>query len=110
MRSFLLLFFFFSHILFYNLCHHSGADSLASFSNGESLFSFKSDRSDQFDGKLYRVAGHNHFHAPYQGHISGNIGRSDVKLRFVAVEKRGVSTLLLLWSEYKLRSQIQSVE
>src|SRR3989339_1340566 len=78
------------YLLFYNLRYDSGADSFASFSDGEPLFFFQGDRGDQFNCELYRISGHNHFHALRQSHISGNIGCSDVELRLVTVEKRCV--------------------
>ena len=96
----LLLFFFFSHFGYFIIFVTTPAPTVLPPSRMANLcFFFKSYGSDQFDGKLYRIARHNHFHALGQSHISGNISSSDVELRFVAVEKRGCAGRLLLFGQ-----------
>src|SRR3989344_5316387 len=73
--------------LFRNLGYYSGADSLATLADSETLFFFQGNRSNKFNGELDSIARHNHFHTSRQNHFAGNIRSSDIELRFISFKE-----------------------
>src|SRR3989339_1619200 len=78
--------------LFDYFIDNTGAHGTAAFTNRETKSFFHRDRGDQltFDGHV--VARHYHLHTLLQIHHPGHIRGPEVKLRPIAVKKRGVTT------------------
>src|SRR5690606_33937661 len=85
-----------AHRLLDDLGHHAGANGAAAFADGEAQTFFHGDRSNQGDGHLDVVARHHHLHAFRQLDVTGHVGGTEVELRTVALEERGVTTTFFL--------------
>src|SRR5690606_30672733 len=82
--------------LFDDLGNHTGADGTTTFANREAQTIFHGDRSDQGDNHLDVVTRHDHFHAFRQFAVTGHVSGTEVELRTVALEERGVTTTFFL--------------
>src|SRR5690554_4318551 len=82
--------------LFDDLGNHAGANGTAAFANREAQTFFHGDRSDQGDGHLDVVTRHDHLDAFRQFAVAGHVGGTEVELRTVALEERGVTTAFFL--------------
>src|SRR5690606_35421854 len=85
-----------AHRLLDDLGHHAGANGATAFADGEAQTFFHGDRSDQGDGHLDVVARHHHLHAFRQLDVTGHVGGTEVELRTVALEERGMTTTFFL--------------
>ena len=81
-------------MLFNNRADDAGANGTAAFTDGETQTFVHGDRGDQFDGHGYVVARHNHFDTGRKFCYTGYVGCTEVELRTIAVEERGVTTTL----------------
>src|SRR5690554_689808 len=79
-----------------NLGNHAGANGTAAFADSEAQTFFHGDRSDQGNNQLDVVARHDHFHAFGQFAGTGHVSGTEVELRTVALEERGVTTTFVL--------------
>src|SRR5690606_36764802 len=78
------------------LANHAGANGTAAFADSEAHTFFHDDRSDQGHNQLEVVARHYQFHAFGQFAGSGHVSGTEVALRTVALEERGVTTTFVL--------------
>src|SRR5947207_7021132 len=74
----------------------AGAHRLAALADGKAKPLLHGDGRDQRHHHLHVVPGHHHFGALGQLHRPGHVGRAEVKLRPVVVEKRRVAPALFL--------------
>src|SRR5690606_37994142 len=81
-----------AHRLLDDLGNHAGANGTAAFANCETQAVFHGDRSDQGDGHLDVVTRHHHLDAFRQLAVTGHVSGTEVELRTVALEERGVTT------------------
>src|SRR5690606_8282505 len=79
-----------------DLGNHAGAYGTAAFANRETQTVFHGDRSDQGDNHLHVVARHHHLNAFRQFAVTGDVSGTEVELRTVALEERGVTTTFFL--------------
>src|SRR3989344_9335112 len=79
-------------LLFCNLEHDSGSDSVSAFANSEAHLFFHSNRGNQLDFEGHGIAWHDHFLTGWQFDFSGHVSGSDVELRLVAFEKRSMTS------------------
>src|SRR5690606_7812207 len=79
-----------------NLGNHAGANGTAAFADSEAQTFFHGDRSDQGNNQLDVVARHDHLHAFGQFAGTGHVSGTEVELRTVALEERGVTTTFVL--------------
>src|SRR3984957_7836119 len=85
-----------ARVLLDDLADHSRADRATTLTDGESQPLVHGDRLDQLVLPLDVVAGHDHLDAGRQLGNAGDVGCTEVELRTVAREERGVTTTLLL--------------
>ena len=75
---------------------------MTAFTDGKSLFFLQSYRRDKLYGELNSISRHHHFHALTQGHLAGDVGSADVKLRLVAIKDRSVASAFLFTQDINL--------
>src|SRR5690606_17318317 len=85
-----------SAVLLEDLGHHAGADGTATFADREAQAFFHRDRSDQLHRHLHVVTRHHHFDAFRQVTRTGHVGGTEVELRTVTIEERGVTATFIL--------------
>src|SRR5574343_661189 len=85
-----------NYVLLDDLGDDAGADGTTAFADSEAQAFFHGDRSDQLDGHRDVVARHDHFGTFRQGDSTSHVGRTEVELRTVVVEERGVTTTFVL--------------
>ncbi len=89
-----------------DLGNDAGANRSAAFADSETQTFFDSDRGDEFDFHRDVVAGHNHFNVRGEFDGAGNVSRSEVELRTIAVEECGVTAALFLLQYVNLRAEL----
>jgi len=67
-------------VLFNNFRDNTGTDGLSTFPDCESELFFHRDRFREFHGNLGIVAGHNHFDAFREIHLSGYVSCAEIEL------------------------------
>src|SRR6476646_6859612 len=77
-----------------DLRDNTGADSSATFTNGEPKSLVHRDRRNKLDRHLNVVAWHHHLHPFRQFHRSRHVRRAEVELRTISLEERRVSAAL----------------
>ena len=76
---------------------------MAAFADSETHAFFHGNRGDQLNVHINVVAGHAHLSAFGQGDDAGNVGGTEVELRTIVVEERGMTAaFLLLYSNYNI--------
>src|SRR6056297_3522582 len=75
-----------------DLGDYAGTNGTATFTNREAQTIFHGDRSNQGNTHLDVVTRHNHFHTFRQLARTGYVGGTEVELRTVALEERGMTT------------------
>src|SRR5690606_22944707 len=75
-----------------NLGNHAGTNGTAAFANRETQAVVHGDRLDQGDNHLDVVARHYHLDAFRQFAVTGHVSGTEVELRTVALEERGMTT------------------
>src|SRR3989338_6617803 len=93
-------------ILSGNLGNGTCADGVAAFTDGKAELLLKRYRGNELYFEGDRVARHDHFGAIGESDLSGHIGGTDVELRLVAVEERGVAAALILVKDVNLRLKV----
>src|SRR4030066_861289 len=88
--------------LLQNLRHHPRPHGASAFANGEAQAVFHGDRVDQRDHELDVVARHDHLGAGRQAAGAGHVGGTEIELRAVALEERGVTATLFLAQDVHL--------
>src|SRR5574342_500630 len=78
----------------------------ATFTNSETQTFLHRDRGDQRYLQRDVVAWHHHLDTFRQGNRAGHVGGTEVKLRTVAVEERGVTTTLFLRQNVHFRVEL----
>ena len=69
---------------------------MAAFADCETHAFFHGNRGDQLNVHINVVAGHAHLSAFGQGDDAGNVGGTEVELRTIVVEERGMTAALFL--------------
>ena len=69
---------------------------MAAFADSETHAFFHGNRGDQLNVHINVVAGHAHLSALGQGDDAGNVGGTEVELRTIVVEERGMTAALFL--------------
>src|SRR5690606_19202917 len=90
------LFFQANRRLLDDLGSHAGTDGTTAFANCEAQAVFHGDQLDQGDNHLDVVARHYHLNAFRQFARTGYVSGTEVELRTVALEERGVTTTFFL--------------
>ena len=94
------------HLLGDDLGNHAGADGTAAFADCEAQTFFHRDRSDQLDGDRHVVAWHDHFFVCRQLDRTGHVSRTEVELRTVVVEERGVTAAFVFRQDVDLTGEV----
>ena len=102
----LLLLFLLIFRLAEDLGNNAGSDGSAAFADSETETFFDSDRGDEFNFHRNVVARHNHFNVSRQFDGTGNVGRSEVELRTISVEERGVTSAFLFLQDVNLSAEL----
>ena len=89
-------------VLFENLDDLAGADGTSTFADSELETFVHSNRSDEFDGDLDVVAGHNHLDTFRKHDLTGNIEGTDKELRTIVVVERSVTATFLFLEDVNL--------
>src|SRR6202000_1836948 len=90
-----------------DLRHDAGADRLATLTDGEAQAFLHRDRADQLHVNLDVVSGHDHLRARRQLDRPRHIRRTEVKLRPVPFEERGMTTSLFLRQYVNFRLKLR---
>ena len=69
---------------------------MTAFADGEAETLFHGDRADELDSHLDVVARHDHFNTFRQFDRARNVRRTEVELRTIALEERGVTAAFFL--------------
>src|SRR5699024_728692 len=83
-------------VLLVDLGHTTSTNGAATLTDSEAQALVHCDRLDQLDAHLNVVARHDHVGALWQGYDTGDVGGTEVELRTVVVEERGVTAALVL--------------
>ena len=86
--------------------NNTGADGTAAFTDSETESVLYCDRGDQFDIHVNVVAGHAHLNAFGKGDNAGNVSCTEVELRSVVVEERGVTSALFFAEDVDLALEL----
>src|SRR5574343_474021 len=84
----------------------AGADGTTAFTDGEAQTFFHGDRGNQLHRHGDVVARHDHFGAFRQLDGAGHVGRTEVELRPIAVEERGVTTAFVLGQDVDFGGEV----
>ena len=84
----------------------AGADGAAALADSEAEAVLDGDRGDQLDVHVDVVAGHAHLNALGQGDDAGHVGGTEVELRTIVVEERGVTAALVLAQDVDLALEL----
>ncbi len=82
------------------------ADGAAAFTDSEAEAVLDGDRGDQLDVHVDVVAGHAHLDTFRKGDDTGNVGGTEVELRTVVVEERGVTAAFFLGQNVNLALEL----
>ena len=82
--------------LLLDLGNNAGTDGVAALADSETQALFHSNGGDQLNVHINVVAGHAHLSALGQGDDAGNVGGTEVELRTIVVEERGMTTAFFL--------------
>ena len=85
---------------------NTGTDGTATLTDSETQTGLDCDRGDQLDVHVDVVAGHAHLNAFGQGDDAGNVGGTEVELRTVVVEERGVTAAFVLGQNVDLTLEL----
>src|SRR5690349_6122468 len=89
-----------------DLGNHAGADGTAAFADCEAQAFFHCDRVDQLDGDRHVIAWHDHFLVRWQLDRAGHVGGTEVELRTVVVEERGVTAAFIFRQNVDLAGEV----
>ena len=92
--------------LLLDLDNNAGTDSAATLTDSETQALLDCDRGDQLDLHVDVIAGHAHLGAFGQGDDAGNVGGTEVELRTVVVEERGVTAAFVLGQNVNLANEL----
>src|SRR5688572_22149488 len=90
-----------------NVRNRSGADGAAAFADCEAETLLHRDRSDQSDRQRGVVPRHDHLRALGERSNAGDVRRTEVELRAVSVEERGVTSTLFLSQDVDLSLELR---
>ncbi len=79
---------------------------MAALTNSEGKTLLHSDRVDQLDGHLNVITRHAHLSAFRKRDNAGNISSSEIELRTIVIEERGMTTTLILGQNVNLRGEL----
>ena len=79
---------------------------MAAFADSETHAFFHGNRGDQLNVHINVVAGHAHLSAFGQGDDAGNVGGTEVELRTIVVEERGVTAAFVLGQNVDLANEL----
>ena len=99
-------FYIFGFKLLVDSDNNTGADGTAAFTDSETESVLYCNRGDQFDIHVNVVAGHAHLNAFGKGDNAGNVSCTEVELRSVVVEERGVTAALILGKDVDLAMEL----
>src|SRR5215217_2149591 len=89
-----------------DLGNDTGADGTAAFADCEAQTFFHRDRVDQLDGDRHVIAWHDHFLVRWQLDRAGHVGGTEVELRTVVVEERGVTAAFIFRQNVDLAGEV----
>ena len=81
---------------------NTGTDGTATLTDSETQTGFDCDRGDQLDVHVDVVAGHAHLNAFGQRDDAGNVGGTEVELRTIVVEERGMTAAFFLLQDVNM--------
>jgi hypothetical protein len=84
----------------------SGSYGVAALTNSEGKSLLHSDRMDQLDGHLDVITRHAHLSAFRKSDNTGNIGCSEIELRTIVIEERGMTAALILCQNVNLSGEL----
>ena len=86
--------------------NNTGTDGTAALTDSEAEAFLDSDRGDQLNVHLDVITRHAHLGALGQRDNTGNVGRSEVELRTIVVEERGMTAALVLGQDVNLAAEL----
>ena len=86
--------------------NNAGTNGTAAFTDSETEANFDRDRGDELNVHLDVVARHAHFNAFGKGDDAGNVGRTEVELRTVVIEERGMTAAFILGQNVNLTTEL----
>ena len=89
-----------------SLDDNAGTDGTTALADSEAEALLDSDRGDQLDLHVDVIAGHAHLGALGQGDDAGDVGGTEVELRTIVVEERGVTAALILVQDVDLTNEL----
>ena len=92
--------------LLVDLDDDAGTNGTAAFTDSEAEALLDSDRGDQLDLHVDVIARHAHLNAFGQGDDAGNVSGSEVELRTIVVEERGVTAAFVLGQNVDLANEL----
>src|SRR5574340_49072 len=92
--------------LLFDLGPDAGTDGAAAFTDGKTQTFIHGDRGNQGNLDADVVARHDHLGAGRQFNAAGDVGGTEVELRTVAVEERGVTTTFVLRQHVDLGGEL----
>ena len=84
----------------------AGTNGTAAFTDSEAEALLDSDWGDQLDLHVDVIAGHAHLGALGQGDDASDVGGTEVELRTIVVEERGVTAALVLVQDVNLTNKL----
>ena len=82
--------------LLHDFRHNTSADGTTTFADSEAEALFHGDGVNELDIKGSVIAGHNHFNAFFKSDDTGDVGGTEVELRTIAGEERGMAAAFFL--------------
>ena len=104
--AFRLSFFYLIQELVLALDNNTGTDGTAAFTDSEAEALLDRDGGDQLNVHVDVIAGHAHLGALGQSDDAGDVGGTEVELRTIVVEERGVTAALVLVQDVDLTNEL----
>ncbi len=86
--------------------NNAGTNGTAALTDSETQTLFDGDGGDQLNIHINVIAGHAHLGALGQGDDAGNVGGTEVELRTIVVEERGMTAALFLRQDVNLAVEL----
>ena len=104
--AFRLSFFYLIQELVLALDNNTGTDGTAAFTDSEAEALLDRDGGDQLNVHVDVIAGHAHLGALGQSDDAGDVGGTEVELRTIVVEERGVTAAFILGQNVDLANEL----
>ena len=90
-----------------DLSNDAGTNRAATFADSKAQALLQSDGGNQGDFHVDVVTGHDHLRAVGQLDAAGHVGGTEVELRTIAVEERGMTAAFFLRQDVNLTDEVR---